>query len=295
MISYRTVLEVKKVLSKAFKFAVRLRAIESNPVSSDIDIPRYEAVARDQWTEAELLKALSYDEDPQLQLAIQLTVAGPLRTGELLGLCWDCIHIPDDLSANSPAWTDIKRELQRIRSDDLSATKTAPYISFPAISAGSESQLYIVEYTKTSRSKRSIYLPLSVALKLKAYRERQEDLTYLYGDKYQDFGLIFAQEAHFPGRPVTDGVLTHIFKAFIKRHGLRTVTFYSLRGTGTTQKMRATSNPKLVQADMGGDTEKVMMDHYVAAEDKDRKALASAMDSRLFSRAATLGKADEKR
>lgn len=292
-ISYRTVLEVKKVLSRAFKYAVKLGAIESNPVSSDIEIPRYEAVKRDQWTEDELVKAMSFDEDPQLQLAILLTAAGPLRTGELLGLCWDCIHIPEDLSEESPAWIEIKRELQRICSADLSATGTKPYISFPAISVGAESQLYIVEYTKTSRSKRSIYLPLSVALKLKAYRERQEDLKVLYGEKYQDLGLVFAQEARFPGRPVTDSSLTHAFKAFIKRHGLRSVTFYSIRGTGTSQKMRATSNPKLVQADMGGDTAKVMMEHYVTAEEKDRKALASTMDSRLFSRAVNLRKAGE--
>ena len=292
-VSYRTVMEVKKVLSKAFKYAVRLRAIESSPVSSAIEIPRYKALKREQWTEDELITAISYDEDPQLQLAIMLTAAGPLRTGELLGLCWDCIHVPEDLSEDSPAWIDVKRELQRIRSADLSATGTKPYISFPAISVGSESQLYIVEYTKTSRSKRSIYLPLSVALKLKAYRERQEDLKYLYGEKYQDFGLVFAQEARFPGRPVTDSALTHAFKAFIRRHSLRSVTFYSIRGTGTTQKMRATSNPKLVQADMGGDTVKVMMEHYVAAEDKDRKALASAMESRLFNRAAGLRKAGE--
>lgn len=62
------------------------------------------------------------------------------------------------------------------------------------------------------------------------------------------------------------------------------VSWYSLRGTGASQKMKATDNPKLVQADIGGDSEKVMMDHYITAEDRDRKPLAATMEDSLFSK-----------
>lgn len=84
--------------------------------------------------------------------------------------------------------------------------------------------------------------------------------------------------------PISNETINRMFSQLITSSNLRNVTFYSLRGAGTTQKLRNTSNPKLVQADMGGDSEGVMMKHYAQAEDKDRRDLAAKMNEKFFSK-----------
>ena len=275
-ITTRTVIEIRKILSPALAYAViNLRIIDKNPIIKEISIPSKPFQRREQWSADEYLYALNRCDDAQLRLSMALMVAGPLRSAELLGICWDCVH----LDAPIP-YIDIKRQLQRLPDAEVADTRLIPVVRFPKITA--KESLYLIDYTKTSKSIRKIYLPRTVALLLALHKENQIKIKEYYEDRYVDYNLVIAQEDSYPGRPITTDVINRRFKRLIAKYNLREVTYYSLRGTGATQKLRATTNPALVSADMGGDSERIMMEHYIKAEDDDRKSLSIAIEDNLF-------------
>ena len=139
-----------------------------------------------------------------------------------------------------------------------------------------------MDYAKTSKSKRKIYLPRTVAVLLARHKDKQKNIKDYYGKRYTDYDLVFAQEDTYPGRPISVDLISRRFLKFILKNNLRVVSFYSLRGTGATQKMRASTNLATVSADMGGDSARIMLEHYVVAEDDDRKALSLAIEKNLF-------------
>lgn len=277
-ITTRTVIEIRKILSPAFSYAIiNLRIISKNPIIKEISIPSKPFTRREQWGADEYLNALNLSDDAQLRLSMALMVAGPLRSAELLGICWDCVH----LEAPIP-YIDIKRELQRLPDAEVTDTRLVPVVKFPKVKYTSKGSLYLMDYAKTSRSVRKIYLPRTVALLLALHKDNQTKIKEYYGNRYIDYNLVIAQEDSYPGRPITTDVINRRFKRLIAKYNLREVTYYSLRGTGATQKLRATANPALVSADMGGDSERIMMEHYIRAEDDDRKSLSIAIEDNLF-------------
>ena len=177
---------------------------------------------------------------------------------------------------------EIKRELQRLPDAEVAAAKFEPQIMFPKIKCASKESLYLMDYAKTSKSVRKIYLPATVGVLLALHKDKQNNLKDYYGDRYKDYGLVFAQEDTYPGRPISVDLISRRFMKFIHKHELRVVSYYSLRGTGASQKLRASTNPAAVSADMGGDSTRIMFEHYVMAEDDDRKSLSIAIDNNLF-------------
>lgn len=282
--SPRTVEEVKKILSPAFGYAItRLRAIKTNPITRDIIIPKTTTKKRDQWNYDELIEALASETDPQLKAIITMMPCETLRNCELFGLCWDCVHIPARITEENPAFIEIKRELLPTDLADNEATGYTPVFVFPNIQNDPKTRMCLFELTKTTKTRRIAYLPEGVVEILKAHRARQNEIKSSYGDGYHDYNLVFALEERYPGRPIANNTIRHYFDKFKENHGLRNVTFYSLRSSGVTQKLRILGfSPKVVQIDMGGDSDPVMMGHYAAAEDQDLRKFAVAVGKLLL-------------
>lgn len=282
--SARTVEEVRKILSPAFGYAItRLRAIKTNPITSDIIMPKKTTKKREQWNYDELIEALTSETDPQLKAIITMMPCETLRNCELFGLCWDCVHIPARITKENPAFIEIKRELLTTKLADIEATGITPVFVFPNIQNDPESRTCLFENTKTIKTKRIAYLPEPVVEILKAHRARQNEIKSSYGDEYRDYNLVFALEDRYPGRPIANNTIRHYFNKFKEKHGLRNVTFYSLRSSGVTQKLRILGfSPKVVEIDMGGDSDPVMMGHYAAAEDKDLRNFTAEVGKMFF-------------
>ncbi len=256
---------------------INLRIISENPVIREIRIPSKPFKRREQWNADEFISALNICVDSQLRLSIALMAAGPLRSAELLGIRWECVHLD-----SSPPYIDIIRELQRLPDAELADTKSVPMMQFPKIKTTSKCSLCLMDYAKTAKSIRKLYLPHTVALLLALHKDNQNKIKEYYRERYVDYNLVFAQEDSYPGRPITADVINKRFKRFISKNNLREVTYYSLRGTGASQKMRVTSNPATVSADMGGDSDRIMLEHYIKVEDDDRKSLSIAIEDNLF-------------
>lgn len=274
--SARTVFEVRKILSPAFAYAItRLRAIKNNPITRDIIMPKVKTKKREQWDYDELIKALSAESDPQLKALIAVMFVGTLRNCELLGLCWDCVHIPAKITEENPAFIDIKHELLPSNLADNEATGITPIVVFPKVQGNPKSRMCLFEKTKTERTRRKVYLPEEVVEILMEHRRSQNLIKDYYGDTYQDYNLVFALEERFPGRPISNNTINRYFRKFKEHHELRDVTFYSLRGASVTQKLDMPGTDlEVMSIDMGGDGLPVMAGHYVKIAEKKRIKIA---------------------
>lgn len=98
------------------------------------------------------------------------------------------------------------------RNDDRGIIK-----HFPTSKHNAKTHLVLKE-PKTKSSVRKIWLPRTVALILKDWKEKQENLHDLLGDAYMDFNLVIT---HNDGRPCDGQVIEHAFNHLKEDNDLR--------------------------------------------------------------------------
>jgi len=103
---------------------------------------------------------------------------------------------------------------------------------------------------KTSRSRRTIPLPPSMAVALLEHKRRQSEERMKLGADWQDHGLVFTTPL---GSPLNISNLTSKhFKPALRRAGLpTTIRLYDLRHTCATLLLGAGENPKVVSERLG--------------------------------------------
>lgn len=275
-ISPRTIRDVKKVLSPAFQMAVRMGLLASNPVPG-ARLPREIKKAPPQWTPAEAVKALQNCEDFELLLMISLMISGPLRVEEMLGLRYSDIQkVPGD----SVGRLDIRSELTRVNKAMAERTRMKFHLVFPDMKKNCTSKMGLAD-VKNEYSNRNDFLPPTVMAMLEVQRRRYEEWKKQYGEVFPDYDLVFHQEN---GRPVTDKVLSRRFHRHITFATMQSVVFRSLRNTGATTQMKVSGNDiKAVQANMGHATADMLLQHYLASNEEDRREVAMQMETEIFS------------
>lgn len=272
-ITKRTVREIHKIIRPAFAYAINLGYIKYNP-ANDLEQPKLEAKKRAQWTEEEVKKAISLCEDPDLLLMMQVMYCATARSGELLGLQWKCVHIFGK-DAERP-YIYIDKELARLGKDSIESTDTVVYLTFPAISPNQKT-LLVLKKPKTASSVRKIYIPFSLAEKLREHKRAQDELLSM--SDYPRYDMVFC---HDNGRPISDDTMLKRFKRLLQEHGLRQVDPYSLRHSGATAKLRASRDIKAVQGDMGHSSTDMLLNVYADIVDEERQKLAAHMESNLY-------------
>lgn len=278
-ISARTVREVHKILRPAFSLAIKWGELSLNP-AYNLELPKIEKFTRKQWTENEFVTAVSSCDNKELELIMSVMFACTLRSGELSGLTWDCIDCSESAISSDSAYVHVKKELARLDKSAIQATNTKIYLTFPCFKADTKSVM-VLKKPKTDSSVRKIYVPSSIAVRLKEHKKIQQDWIQSIGNEYHDFNLVFAQPNGFP---YSNNTLGKHFKRYLREKGIEIVDFYSLRHSGATAKLRATKNVKAVQGDMGHNTSQMLMNVYAAIADEDRKNNAKELENHIFSK-----------
>ena len=275
--SPRMVRDVKKILNPAFRYAVQMGLLTTNPVT-DAKLPRETKQSYQQWTVEEALEALQGCDDFELMVMISLMISGPMRIGEFLALHWDdIIRVPGDTVGK----LDIHYELARLNKADVERTQTPIFQVFPETKENCSTML-VLTTLKNDNSQRNDYLPPTVMRMLDIHRARYEAWKAEYGDIVPDYGLVFHQ---VNGRPVTDKMLSKKFHKIVAFCTLREVVFYSLRHTGATTQMQLSGNDiKAVQANMGHATPDMLMSVYLSPMEKKRREIALKLEEELFSK-----------
>ena len=100
-----------------------------------------------------------------------------MRMGEITGLTWDCLHIADEDIANDNAYVWIEKELTRVdqRAIDALGEKDILFV-FPRLMGGKSSTRLVLKKPKTESSIRKVWLPKTIALILRYWKEKQDRL-----------------------------------------------------------------------------------------------------------------------
>lgn len=113
---------------------------------------------------------------------------------------------------------------------------------------------------KTDASRRVVRISPDVAAVLRRHKKEQEWLKRLEGDRYKDFGLVFATETGFPPSP--SNLRQRYLYPACEKAGVPRVTFHQLRHTHATLLLKAGVHPRIVQERLGHSSFKMTMDRY---------------------------------
>ena len=168
-------------------------------------------------------------------MALNLSFAGSLRFGELLGLTWDCVDVTQESIDRGMASIFITKELQRTSKSTLSQLDDKDIlVKFPEQGTRNKTVL-VLKKPKTATSVRKIFLPPTVAQMLVGWKEDQDLNREMLGDEYQDFNLVMAGPM---GLPMEGTAIDRVRSRLIEEHDLPKVVFHSIRHTSITYKLK---------------------------------------------------------
>lgn len=255
----------------------------SNPAMA-VELPRHKKQQRDAWTDQEARYALEVCSDPVLKLCMYLALGCSMRIGEILGLTWDCVHIEPEQVEADEAYLYVNKELRRCYKkciEDLRGQgRDDVFLQFPPQKAAQSTTALVLKTPKTESSVRNIYIPMTVAAALAETRKHQDEMKMLWGDAYQDFNIVIAQDN---GRPFEEHMIMDKLRELIATNDLKPVVFHSLRHSSTSLKLRISGGDiKAVQGDTGHAQANMVTDVYAHIMNDDRKRLARKMDEQFF-------------
>ena len=227
-------------------------------------------------------KALDECEDGRLFIALNLAFACSMRLGEITGLQWDCVDISDRAIANDDASIRIERELERVDQEAINALGNADIIMvFPRVMAKKSKTRLVLKKPKTDTSIRTVWIPKTLALILREWRQRQEAWKEFMGEDYVDYNLVLAQEN---GRPCEDRIIGNAFARLKEKADLPDVVFHSLRHSSTTYKLKINHGDiKATQGDTGHAGPEMVTKVYAHILDEDRKINAQKFEAAFYS------------
>jgi integrase len=218
---HRTALLVWEILSAALHDARAAKAIGWSPVDG-VPRPAYDpgTTVGEPLTPEEMRTLLQTSQaaGDRLTALWALAAATGCRPGELLGLDRSGVHVDD----SDAAYVVITRRL-------VETHDRTPRFA-PATKTGTPAVISIDAYT---------------ARLLKAHLRQQAEERRQFGDRYTDFGPVFAYAG---GTPLLHRNVARAFARALDRAQLRHVRFYDQRHFHATTVMEQTGNLKLVQA-----------------------------------------------
>lgn len=203
-----------------------------------------------------------------------------MRIGEITGLTWDDIIIDDQAIEDGNARVIINKELSRVPLEAMQKLKEKDIIKvFPTQKPHATTRL-VLKTPKTETSNRVVWLPKTVSLLLRNYKDEQTELKEFLGTAYNNFDLVIALDN---GNPVESRIVRDRFQALCEVNDLEMVVFHSLRHLSTGYKLKMTNGDvKSVQGDTGHAEAEMVMDVYSRVIDEDRRLNAKKLDEKFY-------------
>ena len=245
--SATTIRYLLRILHRVLDDAVRKGKLLRN-VAELADPPAARKAETEVWDMEELDLFLTASAASQFYPLYATMALTGMRRGEALGLKWN----DTDLNNTSPSIT-IRRTAYKV---------------------GKE---WRYEDPKTKRSRRIVALPLSLALLLRHWHERQEDDAKYFGGSLSGGDFVFARE---------DGTLpdphwvTKVFNQIVEKAGLKRIRLHDLRHTYATLQRKAGQPIEVISRVLGHASEMVTLTIYNHWEGELRAA-ADTMDLML--------------
>jgi integrase len=248
-LSSRSVRAFHAVLSSALKQAVRLRMLSRNPCEA-VELPRQ--VRKEMKAlpeEARRFLAAAANNSHGLIFAFALVTG--MRPEEYLALKWSDVGLTKGTAT-------VPRTLQRRKGGGW-------YYGEP----------------KTSRSRRTIPLPISMIRSLIDHKRQQAETRLKAGASYQQHDLVFAS---LDGTPfMLSNITRRYFKPILKSAKLPdSFRLYDLRHSCATVLLAAGENPKVVSERLGHASVVLTLDTYSHVLPDMQQAATRKLESILF-------------
>jgi integrase len=245
-----TVHQIRKVLSAALTYAVRLELLHRNPARL-VELPSYRPKEAAHWDSDDAEQFLQAARTNPLYPLFVLLVLYGLRSGEIRGLRWCDVDLTAEVLR-------IRQQVQRI--------------------GGSLQQVAL----KTSTSWRDEPLLATARSALEQQRRLQSAYRDEAGATWQgaseDTELVFTTKT---GRPLEAQNLSRSFHRICTAHGLKRITLHGLRHTNATTQKSLQVHDRDIQAILGhGDVRTTGIYQHVDMASK-RSALEK-VEHRLF-------------
>ena len=246
-LSSRTVQYHYRILSKSLDDAIRMGLIAVNACKG-VSAPR--PVRRDIPSIGleDVTKLLSAIHDSSYYLFYYTLLLTGLRRSELLALKWKDLDL--DL-----ACIYVAHSLHRL--DDGSI---------------------IIKEPKTSRSRRPVDLPPSLAILLRQYRVKREAEQIIVGKALTEDDFVFS---HMDGTPLNPNTVSHTFSKMVARAGLPHLRLHDLRHIHATMLLKLGTHPRIVQERLGHSSIATTLDIYSHTVPGLQKAAAERLDTLL--------------
>ncbi len=250
-----------------------------NPASL-ATLPKIPKVRRDVWSIDTFKQAISVVDDDVLLICMHLAFSCLLRIGEITGLTWKDIIIDEESIKNGTARVIVNKELSRVSLNAMQKLKEKDIIKiFPTQKPHATTRL-VLKTPKTESSKRTVWLPKTVATLLRQYKQDQFELKEFLGNAYHDYDLVIALDN---GNPVESRIVRDRFQALCEQNDFEIVVFHSLRHLSTGYKLKMTNGDiKSVQGDTGHAEAEMVMDVYSRVIDEDRRLNAKKLDEEFY-------------
>ncbi|MDW7730691.1 MAG: tyrosine-type recombinase/integrase [Bacillota bacterium] len=248
-LSSRTVRYTHTVLRNALDQAVKFGELYRNPADI-VDLPRHEKKEMKALTPEEAARFLSATTCSTLKPLFSLMVTTGMRPSEALGLKWP------DVDLNNGRIT-VNRILSRT------------------------GKHWKLEEPKTTRSRRTIPLSVTVIKDLREHKKKQSVIILAAEEgKYNEQDFVFADDT---GEPLSDrNIIARHFKPLLKDAKLPDIRLYDLRHTCATLLLSAGENPKVVSERLGHANITLTLDTYSHVLPDMQQGAADKLEELLF-------------
>jgi len=283
--------EIHKLIRNCFNQAIKWELIDKNPTINAM-VPKHKPKKREIWNAETLFRAVELCEDEGLKLCLQLSFACTLRSGEVLGLTWDCVDVSEKAMKSGAPCIYIRKELQRVSKEAFERLERKDVIFvFPESSKRTKTCL-VLKTPKTESSIRRVFLPMSVAEMLIEHKRKQDQEKEMLGDEYRDYKLVVCSPF---GTPREQTNIEDALKKLIRDHDLPDIVFHSIRHASITYKLKLNGGDvKAVQGDSGHSQSVMVTDVYSHILDENRKMNADLFEKAFYSGKGVVEEAENK-
>lgn len=139
----------------------------------------------------------------------------------------------------------------------------------------------VIRPPKSKQGLRTVDLPLSAAMLLQDYKDKQTAEKAILGTPLNQNDLIFT---NFEGRPLLPNTVTHAWIKIARQAGLNGVRLHDARHTHASLMLKQGVHPKIVQERLGHASIQMTIDTYSHVARGIQKAAAEAFDTLLSPR-----------
>ena len=253
-VSAKSVRNYVLMLNLLFDLAVTEHLIqrEANPMLGKLVLPKNQRKQVEAYDLEEfylLLKLAEQDDNPNIELIMNLALLSGIRRGEMCGLKWNNVSFEEGY-------------IYIIESRVVVHSKTT------------------VKAPKTSSGVRKIYIPQRLVDILKKYHTQYMLNKMKFGRHFIDSNYVVSKEN---GEPYSPQGITNCYVRFMERHSnkIRYLKFHGLRHTYASVLIEQGENPKTVQHNLGHSDVSFTLQIYSHTYESAQKNAALKLDETI--------------